>query len=694
MSGGNTIDFNEKYGKKEEKDITDAWRLYELGREYNNRLSPNQYNLVNTNIEFFTGNQWINLPNNAAMSQLPKPVFNIIKRVASLFVASLTSSATKVNYEPLQNKDGTNLAAQSENAAAMATAEVGNLFDKFKMDFRIREALFDGVTTGDYCAHFYWDPTKIPYGGAYGTYRGEIQMELVDGINVMFGNPNTPIVEEQPYILIIGRDTVDSLRADYQAHHKKALVDESSNIQTDSEWQWQAASGGKVELIEGDEYGKALYVYMYRKVTKEVTLKNPDGSDKMEVVRDKRGEPVVETTKDGFPMMDLMGQPIYKMKKVKDLVTTIHVSKHTRSVTIFDEVDTGLTYYPVAWGNWERQKNQYHGRALVTGIIPNQIYINSMFALVMRHQQMLGFPKILFNGNYLSQWDNTVGQAIGIRNLPDGVPLASAYSVVQPADMSTQIMACINMAVDLTKECLGATDAQLGNVNPENTSALIALQSSAQVPLENPNANKYEWMEDIGRILLDFMGTYYGERPVVRNREIQTQTMVPVQNPNNGQPVADPMTGAPMMEPKMVTQTQKVIEMFDFSTLKNLWLNVRADVGASTYWSRIAVVQTLDNLKRDGVLDLVDYLERMPDEYIPLKEDLIEKHKQMQLQQGQMAGAAPQASGGGGPGAGGGLGRESLIGTLPPSTQVDFAAMPGKVQNTLLKQVQLQQGGW
>lgn len=694
MSGGNTIDFNEKYGKKEEKDITDAWRLYELGREYNNRLSPNQYNLVNTNIEFFTGNQWINLPNNAAMSQLPKPVFNIIKRVASLFVASLTSSATKVNYEPLQNKDGTNLAAQSENAAAMATAEVGNLFDKFKMDFRIREALFDGVTTGDYCAHFYWDPTKIPYGGAYGTYRGEIQMELVDGINVMFGNPNTPIVEEQPYILIIGRDTVDSLRADYQAHHKKALVDESSNIQTDSEWQWQAASGGKVELIEGDEYGKALYVYMYRKVTKEVTLKNPDGSDKMEVVRDKRGEPVVETTKDGFPMMDLMGQPIYKMKKVKDLVTTIHVSKHTRSVTIFDEVDTGLTYYPVAWGNWERQKNQYHGRALVTGIIPNQIYINSMFALVMRHQQMLGFPKILFNGNYLSQWDNTVGQAIGIRNLPDGVPLASAYSVVQPADMSTQIMACINMAVDLTKECLGATDAQLGNVNPENTSALIALQSSAQVPLENPNANKYEWMEDIGRILLDFMGTYYGERPVVRNREIQTQTMVPVQNPNNGQPVADPMTGAPMMEPKMVTQTQKVIEMFDFSTLKNLWLNVRADVGASTYWSRIAVVQTLDNLKRDGVLDLVDYLERMPDEYIPLKEDLIEKHKQMQLQQGQMAGAAPQASGGGGPGAGGGLGRESLIGTLPPSTQVDFAAMPGKVQNTLLKQAQLQQGGW
>ena len=694
MSGGNTIDYGKKYSITKQP-ITEAWRLYELGREYNNRLVPNQYNLVNTNIEFYVGNQWINLPNNTAMSQLPKPVFNIIKRVASLFVASMTSSATKVNYEPLQNKDGTNLAAENENAAAMATAEVENLFDKFKMDFRIRDALFDGVQTGDYCAHFYWDPNKIPYGGAYGAYRGEICMELVDGINVMFGNPNTHIVEDQPYILIIGRDPVESLRAEYLKHNKKKMVDESSNITTDSEWQWQAASGGKVELIEGDEYGKALYVYMYKKVTKEVTMKNPDGSDKTEFVTDKAGNPVVETTKDGFPLMDTMGNPIYKTRPVKEMQTTIHVSKHTRSVTIFDEVDTGLTYYPVAWGNWERQKNQYHGRALVTGIIPNQIYINSMFALVMRHQQMMGFPKILFNGDYLSQWDNTIGQAIAIRNLPDGVPLHSAYSVVQPADMSTQIMACIDMALQMTKECLGATDAQLGNVRPDNTSALIALQSSSQVPLENPQANKYEWVEDIGRILLDFMGTYYGERPVVRTREIQITTEVPVINPNNGQPVADPVTGAPAMKPEIQTQKKKVIEMYDFSQLKHLWLNVRADVGASTYWSRIAVVQTLDNLKRDGVLDIIDYLERMPEEYIPLKDDLIEKYKQLQMQQGAMMGQQPQQSGGPGAGtaASTGLSENALIGTMPANVQSQFGALPTQTQNAVLKHAQSQLGG-
>ena len=41
---------------------TKAWELYEQGRRYNNSLVPNQYRLVNTNIDFFAGNQWRNIP--------------------------------------------------------------------------------------------------------------------------------------------------------------------------------------------------------------------------------------------------------------------------------------------------------------------------------------------------------------------------------------------------------------------------------------------------------------------------------------------------------------------------------------------------------------------------------------------------------------------------------------------------------
>ena len=164
MPSMETIDYKKVYGEKKdpERKLTRAWELYQRGVRYNQSLVPDQYNLVDTNMEFFAGNQWINLPNSSAMAALPKPVFNIIKRVLSLFVASLTSSATKVQFEALTNKDGENLQDPAHNAAEMATAEVANIFEKLKMDYRIREALFDGGITVDYCAHFWWDSNAIP----------------------------------------------------------------------------------------------------------------------------------------------------------------------------------------------------------------------------------------------------------------------------------------------------------------------------------------------------------------------------------------------------------------------------------------------------------------------------------------------------------------------------------------------------
>jgi len=241
--------------------MTKAWERYERGRDYNNRLTPNQYNLVNTNIEFFAGNQWLHLAQTPAMQKLPKPTFNIIKRVASLFVASLTSSSASIGFDELSyyagdpvdgvetagSGDGGRDEVQDVNGAAVATAEVQNLLEKFKMDYRIREALFDGAQTGDYCAHFWWDAEATPYGGAFGPYKGAIQMELVDGINVMFGNPNTSNVESQPYILIVGRDTVEHLKEEKKLHDRRKST-EADLLQPDAEYEFQAGVGGRTEL--------------------------------------------------------------------------------------------------------------------------------------------------------------------------------------------------------------------------------------------------------------------------------------------------------------------------------------------------------------------------------------------------------------------------------------------------------------
>ena len=604
-----------------------AWRYYEQGRAYNLSLRPSLYTVVNTNIEFFTGNQWLGLPQTRAMAALPKPVFNIIKRVASLFVAALTSGAVALRFDPLRYYDGENLADPDSDASAYATAEVENLFEKFRMDSRVREALFDGAQTGDYCAHFYWDPDAVPYGGAFGPYRGEIRMELIDGVNVMFGNPNTPDVERQPYILIVGRDTVANLRAE-RARHRRS--EPESFIQPDSETDGQAGQGGSQELHGADENEKCLFVYLYEKRAH----RDPGTGER---------------------------------------VTTVFVTKATRTAVIYENVDTGLTRYPVAWGNWERQKNQYHGRALVTGIIPNQIFINSMFAMVMRHLQLMGFPKTVYNQDLIGQWNNEVGQAIGVRGLQPGQSMGEVAVNLQPADMSAQIIYAIDKAMAYTKECLGATDVQMGAAKPDNTSALMVLQSNAEIPLENTRALLYQWVEDVGAILLDMMGAYYGTRPIVRTRRFREPLLG-----DDGAPMLDPVTG----QMKVREVSRRVSEPFDFSQFRRLWFNVRCDVGATTYFSEIAMVQTLDNLRREGMLDVISYLERLPDKLVPKKAELIDSLRERLAAEAE---AAPEEqSQEGAPSVGGELDPMRRIQNLPQNLQERFDRLPKTAQRALL----------
>jgi hypothetical protein len=686
---------------------TRAFQLYEEGRRYNNSLTPNYYTMVDTNTEFYAGNQWVHLPQTPAMSRLPKPTFNIIKRVTNVLVSQVTSGGLSVNLEPLSYYDGGAGDPSGGSTTEFAQAEVNNLLEKLKLEYRIRDALFDGAQTGDYCAHFYWDADALPYGGASGAYRGEIKMEMVDGVNVMFGNPNVADAQAQPYILLIGRDTVKSLREEYLARHPGDDAG-ASQIQPDAEWQQQVASGGKVEL-SGQENAKCMYIYLYEKIVTEQDMKDVDGNPVLEPVTYKNGEPVYEKNEDGKFLLDVSGRPIQKMKKVREQVTSVHITKCTRSQSIFEDVDTGLTCYPIAWGNWEKQKNCYHGRALVTGVIPNQIFINSMFAMVMRHLQLEAFPKTVYNADLIGQWSNEIGQSIAVRGLQPGQAINQVAANLSPADMSNQIIGVINQVVSFTKECLGVTDVQLGSVKSENTSAIMVMQSNAEVPLENIRAGMYEWSEEIVKILLDMMGTYYGERPIVRSRSMETVAT----DVSSGMPVMNQYTG--ML--KTTSEERRVMEPYDFKRLKRLFLNVRVDVGSATAYSEIAMMQTLDNLRTAQMIDVIDYLERVPDKLIPRKQELVDKLKREQSKlDGMPAGTAlpdsrteqqtdsvmqqinangqstSQKRGGkanGGQTVGGSLDQDKAVSQLPSNVQTQFNKLPTRAKNALAKSVSM-----
>ena len=667
--------------------MTNVWKYYERGKAYNNSLVPNQYNVVRTNTEFFIGNQWQNLPQTPAMSRLPKPTFNILKRVASLFIASLSSSAVTVRLEPLAHYDGSGIAGPDDDVAAFANASVNNLLEKLNFDYRLREALYDGVQTGDYCAHFYWDATAQPFGTRLGPHRGEIGMELVDGINVMFGNPNEFDIQKQPYVIVVGRDTAMNLRREMEQFRRTrngmasgtaATKSDESLVQADSEnWDF-AGVGGRTEAQADDDVGKVLYCYMYTKVQKEQEMIDP-----------KTGLTVMEPElgPDGMPKYeeDANGLLIPKMVPAKETVTTVRVTKATRSTIIYEDVDTGLSLYPIAWGNWERQKNQYHGRALVTGLLPNQISINKLFASAIRHVDLMAFPKTVYNADLISSWNNEIGQAIGVHGIQPGQSIQQVAYNLQPSDMSNQVFALIDKAMAYTKECLGTTDAQMGNVKPENTSALMVLNTNAEVPLENIRAGEYEWLEDCCKIILDMQGTLYGKRPVIMSKVFKDLVIG-----DDGVPVIDPMTG------RMKTQevTYKVVEEFDFSQLKNVALSMKIDAGATTYFSEIAMTQTLDNLRRDGTLDVIQYLERLPDKLVPRKKELIDELRG-RIAQGTQANAAagaaiPEAGtpvsvgSDTAPAQGGPLSQDKMVQGLPTQMEQRFDELPKIAKKTAL----------
>jgi hypothetical protein len=316
--------------------------------------------------------------------------------------------------------------------------------------------------------------------------------------------------------------------------------------------------------------------------------------------------------------------------------------------------------------------------------------------MVMRHLQLMGFPKTVYNADLISQWNNEVGQAIGVRGLQPGQKISDVAYHLNPADMSNQIIQAIDKAVAYTKDCLGATDAQLGNVKPDNTSALMVLQSSAEVPLENTRAGLMEWLEDIGAILLDMMGTYYGQRPIVRSRDFQDL----VTDPSSGQPMLDPNSGQMMTN----TVTRRVVELYDFSRFKNLWFNIRVNAGATTYFSETAMVQTLDNLRRDGMLEIIDYLERIPDKLVPRKAELVQKLRAQAATNGGTSATAPPGTGGArvaasqaaakrsvsqsgvNPAMGGQVSRDKAVARMTGATQAKFSTLPTQAQTALLRQ--------
>lgn len=299
---------------------------------------------------------------------------------------------------------------------------------------------------------------------------------------------------------------------------------------------------------------------------------------------------------------------------------TVWAVKTAGKAVVRPKWDTKMRLYPIVWMCWDYVQNCYHGQAAVTGLIPNQIFVNKMFAMTMISLMTTAYPKVVYDRTRVARWDSGVGKAIPV----NGGDVASVAKTIDPATISPQVGQFIELAISLTKEFMGATDAALGDTRPDNTSAIIALQKASSVPMELTKQNFFQCIEDLGNIWLDQMRVYYGSRYVdLKPTEEQKQQAA--------------MMG--MVLPDVATP-----QVFNFGELESVPMSIKLDVGGSAYWSEIAQMNTLDNLLMQGKINIVDYLERVPNGYISNQQELVQTLRE---RMGMMAAMQPEMQTGG-----------------------------------------------
>lgn len=276
---------------------------------------------------------------------------------------------------------------------------------------------------------------------------------------------------------------------------------------------------------------------------------------------------------------------------------TIWCIEATEQGILREAYDTEYTLYPLIWINWDYIRDCYHGQAMVTGLLANQKFINKMFALVAISLLTTAFPKVIYDRNRITRWDGSVGTAVGVQgNVTD------VAKVLDGASISPQIAQFIELSFDKTHSLLGASDVAMGDSRPDNTSAIIALQRAANTPMELTKQNDHQCLEDAGRIWMDIMSVRYGTRMVEMAMDIEQAGEQPL---------------------GMELPTQTFTRPFDFSILKEIPLTIEQEVGASSYWSEMASMQTLDNLLMNHLITPEQYIERLPNGYINKKQEIL-----------------------------------------------------------------------
>ena len=319
--------------------------------------------------------------------------------------------------------------------------------------------------------------------------------------------------------------------------------------------------------------------------------------------------------------VDNMVTIVYKMYKKDE---TVHYSIATRWVTIVEEVDTGLSLYPIAHFVWEEKEGSARGEGEVRYLIPNQIEVNRTEVRRVLTVKYQAYPQKVVDVSKIANPAalNTVGGTIRT----NGQPVDDVHKIVgtiPPAQMSPDVKQLQEDLIQVTRELAGAGDTATGQVNPESASgrAILAVQQASQAPMTEQKESFKNFIEDIAKIDLEYLVVYSEDG-------VQME-----------ETVTDPMTGEEYTQMVNVPQT----------VLEQLKATVKIDITPKSVYDRFAREQTMENFLMNGlfnpqrVAEFEAYVKALPDDSVAPKTTLLEAIDNIKETQAQIAQVNAQA---------------------------------------------------